>query len=458
MRYIIEKNIALKVFYYFMAIDGEISRDELQKLDDIIVEIAYEGDKAELVEECENYLASIGSRDEAYDYILETIDKALKESDEYVCDGIVRRLLVWNLYALSFSDGNLADAEKRIINHIGRVLEIDKSVLLDMEQLIQTAFAIMKELEVLNVFAKPYAEIRPLVDELESRKQVIVKAAKELIEDDCFVLPKKKEKNKAFAVMGKKLSSTVAPKAASIGEKAQKGLKTASNVVGEVAVKGAMGMKEGAGKIFDKFKKTEIKLPDKYKKIKGKFLEEMGFPEDAFGYEMVDEGANALIVCFDVDEAVSMPFNDNGEIIRNMREMKNPNEGLVEVNSGETKSGAKYVYVILKHAMVQEDGVFVGTEYTMNINVQLGSTIKFLNASFMEQGETGMRDTVVYELLRRDGRVGENMEGWSVDPYDESYTEGFLMNVSECALYDEMFPLHPLSAERQLIKYIVENN
>jgi len=254
MRYIIEKNIALKVFYYFMAIDGDISSDELQKLDDIIIEIAYEGDKAEIVVECENYLASMDSRDEAYDYILEAIDKALKESDEFACDGIVRRLLVWNLYALSFSDGNLADAEKRIINHIGRVLEIDKSVLLDMEQLIQTAFAIMKELEVLNVSAKPYAEIRPLIDELESRKQVIVKAAKELIEDDCFVLPGKKEKKKAFAVMGKKLSSTIVPKAASIGEKTQKGLKATSNAVGEVAVKGAMGIKVGTDKMFDRVK------------------------------------------------------------------------------------------------------------------------------------------------------------------------------------------------------------
>ena len=458
MKYVLEKSIALKVFYYFMAIDGDISSDELQKLDDIIVEIAYEGDKAEIVEECESYLGSMDSRDEAYDYILEAIDKAITESDEAVGDGVARRLLVWNLYALSFSDGELADAEKRIINHIGRVLEIDKSVLLDMEQLIHTAWAIEKELDVLNASVKPYAEIRPVIEEVERRKGVVVKAAKELIEDDYFVISEKKEKNKPFTVIGKKLSSTVAPKVASVGEKAQKGLKVASNTVGGVAVKGVMGIKEGTGKMLDRFKKTEIKLPNNYKKIKGKFPEEMGLPEDAFGYEMVDDGTNALIVCFDVDESMSMPFDDNEEIIRNMHEMKNPNEGLVEVNSGETKRGAKYVYVILKHAMMQEDGVFVGTEYTMNVNVQLGSAIKFLDASFMEQGTTGMRDTAVYELLRRDGRVGENMEGWSSDPYDESYTEGFLMNASENALYDEMFPLHPLSAERQLIKYIIDNN
>ena len=67
MKYVLEKSIALKVFYYFMAIDGDISSDELQKLDDIIVEIAYEGDKAEIIKECESYLGSMDSRDESYD-------------------------------------------------------------------------------------------------------------------------------------------------------------------------------------------------------------------------------------------------------------------------------------------------------------------------------------------------------------------------------------------------------
>ena len=257
MKYVLEKSIALKVFYYFMAIDGDISSDELQKLDDIIVEIVYEGDKAEIVEECESYLGSMDSRDEAYDYILEAIDKAITESDEAVGDGVARRLLVWNLYALSFSDGELADAEKRIINHIGIVLEIDKSVLLDMEQLIHTAWAIEKELDVLNASVKPYAEIRPVIEEVERRKGVVIKAAKELIEDDYFVISEKKEKNKPFTLIGKKLSSTVAPKVASVGEKAQKGLKVASNTVGGVAVKGAMGIKEGTGKMFDRFKQIK---------------------------------------------------------------------------------------------------------------------------------------------------------------------------------------------------------
>lgn len=257
MRYIIEKSIALKVFYYFMAIDGDISVDELQKLDEIIVEMAYEGDKAEIVEECERYLGSMDSRDEAYDYILEAIDRAITESDEAVGDGVARRLLVWNLYSLSLSDGELADAEKRIINHIGRVLEIDKSVLLDMEQLIHTAGAIVKELDVLNASAKPYAEIRPAVEEVEHRKGVVVKAAKELIEDDYFVIAEKKEKNKPFTVIGKKLGSTVAPKVAGVGEKTQKGLKVVSNTVGGATVKGVMGIKEGTGKMLDRFKKRK---------------------------------------------------------------------------------------------------------------------------------------------------------------------------------------------------------
>lgn len=255
MRYVLEKRIALKIFYYFMAIDGNISNEELAKLDDIITEIGYEGDKTEIVEECESLLASIDNRDDAYDYILEAVDKAIAESDISVSDGVARRLLVWNLYALSFSDGELADSEKRIISHVGRMLEIDKSVLLDMEQLVQTALAIVNELDVLNMSTKPYAEIRPIVEQVERRKYVVVKAAKELIEDDYFVIPVQKEKNNPFATMGQKINSTIAPKVASVGEKTQKGLKVATDAVGNAAVKGALGIKDGATKVIDRFKK-----------------------------------------------------------------------------------------------------------------------------------------------------------------------------------------------------------
>lgn len=255
MKYILEKKNALKIFYYFMAIDGDISDEEQQKFDDIITEIAYEGDKIELVEECEDHLCTMDNNDDTYDYILEAVDQTIAESDDTINEGVARRLLVWNLYALSFSDGNLSNEEKRLIGHVGRVLEIDKSVLLDMEQLIQTALAIMKESEVLNTSNKPYAEIRPLVDEAERRKNVIVKAAKNLIEDDYFVIAEKKEKNNSFVEMSKKINSTIAPKAAVVGEKAQKGLKTASEVMGIAAAKGVGGIKHGAGKLFDKLRK-----------------------------------------------------------------------------------------------------------------------------------------------------------------------------------------------------------
>jgi hypothetical protein len=75
---------------------------------------------------------------------------------------------------------------------------------------------------------------------------------------------------------------------------------------------------------------------------------------------------------------------------------------------------------------------------------------------FSEQGITGKRDTVVYELARRDGIVKSGFEGWAFDPYDNSFSRGFLMNLSENKQFDEMFPLHPLSETRKFIKNLLE--
>lgn len=57
-----------------------------------------------------------------------------------------------------------------------------------------------------------------------------------------------------------------------------------------------------------------------------------------------------------------------------------------------------------------------------------------------------------------EGMVGENLEGWAKDPYDENVAEGMLMNLSEQRAIDEAFPNHPLSVIRQLADFIIDNN
>lgn len=77
-----------------------------------------------------------------------------------------------------------------------------------------------------------------------------------------------------------------------------------------------------------------------------------------------------------------------------------------------------------------------------------------ISGYFDEIGTTGIRDVMVFEILRRKGKVNEDMESWTADPYDPSVKTGFLMNISEREQYDEIFPDHPLSVVRSLIRHL----
>ena len=78
-----------------------------------------------------------------------------------------------------------------------------------------------------------------------------------------------------------------------------------------------------------------------------------------------------------------------------------------------------------------------------------------VQAFFEEIGTTGTRDSVVYEICRRQGLVGADgdfFKGWAKDPYDETITEGALMNLSEQEQFDAQFPGFPLSMCREFVR------
>lgn len=78
-----------------------------------------------------------------------------------------------------------------------------------------------------------------------------------------------------------------------------------------------------------------------------------------------------------------------------------------------------------------------------------------------ERGITGARDAAVFALHGNfDDEDAENFDpfkGWMKDPYDESVTEGVLMNLSEDEQYDVKFPDHPLSRARRYMTQIKES-
>ena len=84
-----------------------------------------------------------------------------------------------------------------------------------------------------------------------------------------------------------------------------------------------------------------------------------------------------------------------------------------------------------------------------------------LSAFLEEKGNIGFRDTVIFGQYEQQGLVRETeagMKGWAEDPYDPSFTKGILKNGSEDAIFDGLFPTHPLSEARKLVQAIIDSN
>lgn len=119
------------------------------------------------------------------------------------------------------------------------------------------------------------------------------------------------------------------------------------------------------------------------------------------------------------------------------------------------------MYSVFKSPRVQDGGFAAhGVGYTLNLNVKDGDVIHYFNGNFQEEGTTGSRDSLVFIMYTKETGLSpsEAQKTWFKDPYDESFTKGFLRNYSEQEKYDELFPDHPLSHLHRFVNYVVENN
>ena len=104
-----------------------------------------------------------------YEVVLEGVDKALAAQIDDPANGITVRLLVWDMLVIAFSNAEYSSYERKLVKHIVRVMGMDRSVFLEMEQIVKTNAAVENELTWINQSNRPYFEIRPIVDELERR-------------------------------------------------------------------------------------------------------------------------------------------------------------------------------------------------------------------------------------------------------------------------------------------------
>ncbi len=188
---LITKESAFKIFYYFIVSDGKIASEEIEKLEEIGIQLFgdYFSDvRASLVEECKAKISFLGDDQvENFDILSENIVSALNDSTEDMEKGIPARMLIWNLMIIVYSDGEFDQFERRLMRKISRNLNIGDSVLFEMEQYIKTVRTLDGELDKLKDSMDPYKIVRPIVDELENRRDIIKLAAIALINDELNV-------------------------------------------------------------------------------------------------------------------------------------------------------------------------------------------------------------------------------------------------------------------------------
>ncbi len=188
--FVIQKKSAVAVFYSLISVDGEIGTDELQKLDELGNELdpeGFPGYRDEVIAEEEALRSKMIDEDDLYDVIAEYVQDALRETVDDPEQGVPSRLLLWNMLTLAFCNGDYAAEQRRLIKHVSRVTGIEASVFLEMEQLMQTYVSVEKERAWLRKSERPFAEIEPIIWELDDRIRVLTSAAEALIGDEILM-------------------------------------------------------------------------------------------------------------------------------------------------------------------------------------------------------------------------------------------------------------------------------
>lgn len=195
---------------------------------------------------------------------------------------------------------------------------------------------------------------------------------------------------------------------------------------------------------------NEINIPTSFQKAET-------MPEDPVNsvtYGKQTQSANCFLMMCLINNQSAMPYGNEGAVIDGVHSVLNEEQGLIEVKSGLTNNQKRYIYSIVK-AKLKPSGI----QYILTMHIDLHDYTINIQSYFDEVGMTGLRDNAIMGKMISEGKVTlPSMEGWFKDPYDENYKKGLLMNLSEQKEYDSMYPLHPLTEARNLVKYIIENN
>ena len=176
---------ALVIIYCMMRADGKISMEEIDKFDAIGLDIDkdFMSYREELISKCNGQIVKAENDDDRYDILHDMIRDSLDHSQNTSEGSIYPKLLLWNLVAIAYSEKKYSAVEKRLIRFITRQLDIDASVLSEMEFAVQTLMELESQEKWLRSTDRRFSEVEVHMNEIADRKRVIMDGIHDLLLD-----------------------------------------------------------------------------------------------------------------------------------------------------------------------------------------------------------------------------------------------------------------------------------
>ncbi len=175
---------AIALMCLVMAADRDVSAQELSQIQEIGKELDehFSEYQKETVEKCTALVEKLDAenyREELYDAVRDVI----RESHDVSGAAVPVKLLLWDLLVVAQSDNCYQEEEAKLIRYIARHLEIDKSIIPEMEHSLRAVLAVENEMDWLKNSDRPFGTVEPLLTALTDRKTTIMQAVHDLIGD-----------------------------------------------------------------------------------------------------------------------------------------------------------------------------------------------------------------------------------------------------------------------------------
>ena len=159
----IERTDAVKIAYYLMAVDGRISEEEELYIKEVargfgVMDYSILEEIRKNVEDIFNITNNLkiiyNSIESEVRKILNKIETEKSETfhDKVTkkilsIEGITPNILIWNLMTMAIKDLDYSENERMLIKYIAGKLNVDESVLLEMDNSLRALYAVQNDLD-----------------------------------------------------------------------------------------------------------------------------------------------------------------------------------------------------------------------------------------------------------------------------------------------------------------------